>query len=71
MVERPFRRFGSGREALWEVRECSVGPHGSPAVVGSPSQRSVSGREAVPKVREWSEALPEIREWSEGPLEGP
>ena len=47
-------------------------------MVGSPSLRFKSGREALPKVQEWSwrhsrrsrsglEALPEVREWSRGP----
>ena len=50
VVGRPFRRSGSGREALLEVKEWSGVPSGSPGVVGRPTRRSGSGQEALPKV---------------------
>ena len=60
MVGRPFRRSGSGREALPEfrvalpeVREWSVGPPEGPGVVGSLSIRSSSDRKALPEVQKW------------------
>ena len=40
VVERSSRRFGSGWEALSEVRERSGGPPKGPGVVGRPSRRS-------------------------------
>ena len=43
----------SGREALPDVREWSVGHTGCPGVIGRPSQMSGSGREAILDVREW------------------
>ena len=45
---------GSSWESLPEVRQWSGGPPESPAMVGRPSQRSGSGREAHPDVRRWS-----------------
>ena len=46
--------FGSGREALTEVREWSGVTFESPGGVGRPSRMFGSGREAFPNVREWS-----------------
>ena len=42
--------FGSGREALKDVRERSGGPPVSPGVVGRSSRMSGSGREALQDV---------------------
>ena len=60
--------YGSGREALADVRELSREPPGWPGVVGShckypgvfgrPSQISGSGRETLPDVRELSVGPP-------------
>ena len=43
---------GSGRDALPDVRKCSVGPPGCLGVVGRPSWMSGSNLEALPDVRE-------------------
>ena len=43
---------GNGREALPDVREWSGGPRGCPGVVGRPSWKSGSGREAIGDVQE-------------------
>ena len=63
--------FGSGWEALPDVREWSDGPNGCPGVVARPSLRSGSCREAIPDVRRpfrmsgcGRMALPDVREWS-------
>ena len=55
---------GRGREAFPDVREQSGGPPEFLAVVGRPSRISLrpsrlseSGRETLPKVREWLETL--------------
>ena len=60
--------YGSGREALSDVRECSEGPPGCsggplkcPGVVWRPSLMSGSGRETLSDVQE---ALMDAREWS-------
>ena len=63
VVRTPSRMFGSGREALPDVREWlgdppgypewSEGHSGCPGVVERPSQMSGSGRDALPEVREW------------------
>ena len=55
-----------------DVREWSRWPPGCPVVVGRsfrmshvvrrPSRMSASGREALPDVRECSDALPDVRE---------
>ena len=66
MVERPFRRSGSGREALSEVRLWSKGPPGGSGESKSPSQWFWSGQEALPEVWECLEAFHEVREWSVG-----
>ena len=68
---------GNGREALPEVREWSGGLPKGLEVVGRPSRRSGSGREALQEVQQverhtrtsesGQEALPEVREWSGGP----
>ena len=65
MDGRPYRRSGSGqdalpkvREALPYIREWSGDPHRSLGMVGRPSRRSVIGREAFPKVQVWSEGPP-------------
>ena len=50
--------FGSGREALPEVREWSGVPPGYPRVVGKPSRMSRSGQEVLPDVQEWSGGPP-------------
>ena len=39
-----LRMFGSGREALLDIREWSGGPPGCPGVVGRSSRMSGSGR---------------------------
>ena len=52
VVGRPFRIFGSGRKALPDDQEWSVGPTRCLGVVRGPSRMSVSGREALPDVRE-------------------
>ena len=44
---------GSGREALGDTREWLGGPPGCPGVVGKPSGRCRSSREAFPDVRQW------------------
>ena len=44
---------GSGRKALTDDGEWSVGPPGSPSVVERPSRISGSGRNTLPDVREW------------------
>ena len=56
---------GTCREALMDAWEWSESPHGwsgsppvCPGVVGTPSQMSGSGREALPDVREWSGGPP-------------
>ena len=49
---------GSGREALPNVRELSVGPPECAGVVERTSQMSGSGLEALPDVWELSEGLP-------------
>ena len=54
VVGRPSRMFGSGREALQNVREWSGYPPRCLGVVGSPSQMFGSGRDAIQDVREWS-----------------
>ena len=59
MVGWPFRMSGSGREALPDVREWSVGPPGCLRVVWRPTWMSNNFREALPEVRE---ALPEVRQ---------
>ena len=46
--------FWSGRKALPDDREWSVGPLRCPGVVGRPSWVSGSGRLALPDVWEWS-----------------
>ena len=48
----------SGREAILNVRELSGVPPGCPGVVGRPSWKSGSGREAFPDVQEWSVGHP-------------
>ena len=48
------RKYGSGREDLPDVLECSGGPPGSPGVIGRPTQMSASGREALRYALEWS-----------------
>ena len=55
--------IGSGRHSYQEVRECwealtvvlewSRSNHDYPGVVGRPSRKSGTGREALPDVREW------------------
>ena len=60
--------FGSGWEALQDVRKWSGGPPGCPGVVGRPSRMSGCGREALSDVRE---TRPDVREWSEGSLVRP
>ena len=66
----------SGRESIPDVQEWSGGPPGSPGAVGSLSQMSGNGREALPVFRERSgivgrpswmsgsggEDLPDVRE---------
>ena len=64
MVGRPFRRSGSGRYVIPEVREWSEGPSEvqewsggppeGPGVDGKPFRRSVSGRYIILNVRERS-----------------
>ena len=56
---------GSGREAVPDVREWSVGPPGffsvvgkTSLVIGRRSQMFGSGRETLPDVREWSGGPP-------------
>ena len=44
---------GKVREALKDFREWSGGSLGLSRVVGSPSQMSGSGREALPDDQEW------------------
>ena len=75
----PSRRSGSGREALLEVQDGLGDPPGSPGVVGRPSRRTVSVRQATRRSGSGQEALsedwecsaghPEVREWSGGPPE--
>ena len=51
-LERPSRRFGTGREALMEDRDGSggrsIGPTGGPERLERPSQKSGTGQEALP-----------------------
>ena len=56
--------FGSGRESLPDVRECSRDFPECPGVDGRPSRMSGSGRETHQDVREWLEALQDVQEWS-------
>ena len=56
---------GSGRKALPNVREWSIGPTGCPGVLGRPfrmfarpSRMSGSGRNSLPDVRKWSVVPP-------------
>ena len=58
MFGRTTRIFGSGQEALPEVREWFEGPPGFPEVVERPSQMSESGQESLPDVQECSGGLP-------------
>ena len=60
------RRFESGWEALLKVRDWSGGPHGSPGVVGMPSQRygkpsriTRNGHETITEDQERTGGLPE------------
>ena len=46
-------------EPLPDVWEWSGGPPECPGVVGKPSRRSESGREALTDVWEWSRVFPE------------
>ena len=55
---RPFRMFGSVREALPDVWEWTGGPSGCPGVVGSPSWMSRSVQKAHPHAQE---ALSDVR----------
>ena len=55
---------GICREAFPDVREWSGGPQGYLGVVGRPSRRSGSGREALKIIWEWSGTLPDVRDWS-------
>ena len=52
--------IGSGREALSDVREWSIGPPRCPGVDGRPTRKSRSGRMFLPEVRE---TLSDVREW--------
>ena len=68
MVGSSSRCAGSGGEGILKGREWSVGPHEEsggppegPGLIGKPSLRAKSGREAILVVREWSG----------GPTEGP
>ena len=54
VVERPSRRFGSGRETFAQVRKWSGDPLKGPEVDGRPSWRSGSGQETTREVRKWS-----------------
>ena len=64
MVGRRFRKSGSCRKTLPEVRrgletllefwKWSEDPPGGPEVVGRPSHRSGSGQEKLPEVQKWS-----------------
>ena len=54
----PSRRFGTGRETLSDVRNCSGDPPGGPEVVGRPSRRSKIGREALTDVQKWLRDTP-------------
>ena len=47
-----------------DVREWYRGPPKCPLVVRRPSRMFMSGREALPDIRE---AISVVREWSEGP----
>ena len=65
MVAMPSQRAGTGREvlpdvreALPDVREWSVLSIVEPGVVGRPSRRAESGREAHSAGREWSGGPP-------------
>ena len=49
----------NGWEAFSDGRECLGGPPGGPAVVGRPSRRADSGREAL---QEGREVFPQGRE---------
>ena len=51
--------FGSGREALTDIREWFEDPAGCLGVVRRPSWMSGSCREALPNVREWVGGPPE------------
>ena len=53
---------GSGRKDIPDVREWLGGPHGSPGVVGRPSQMSESGRRPFRMFESGREALPYVRE---------
>ena len=52
---------GSDRKTTPNFREWSGGTLGCPGVVETPSRMSLSGREALPEVRE---PLPDVQEWS-------
>ena len=58
MVERPYRRAGSGQKPLLQGREWSGSPYGGPVVVGRPAQRARSGWEALTEGREFSRDPP-------------
>ena len=49
VVGRPFRRSGSDRETLPEVRELSGGHPVGPGVFGRPFERDMSGRKILPE----------------------
>ena len=61
--------YGSGREALTNVREWSGVYPKCPGVVGKPSQLSVSGGHPSRMSESGREAFLNVREWSEGPPE--
>ena len=62
VFRRPFRKSGSGREALPVVWVWSGGLLGWRGVVGRPSRISGNGQEALQDVWKWSAGPPDVWE---------
>ena len=63
--------FGSGREALPDVREWSGGPREFTGVVGRPTRITSSGRRPSRISRSGWKTHQDVQEWSECPPRSP